>query len=86
MYHYVVINEYVIDGTRAMRVLGVTDTYAEARMCYEKYVKLERKAVAGEYWETYQDDEELYDAGASDNWGQYHTRIFIAKEMEGVQL
>lgn len=86
MCHYVVINEYVIDGTQAICILEVADTYAEARMCYEKYVKLEREAAADEHWKTYQDDEELYDAGASDNWGEYHTRIFIAKEYQGVQL
>lgn len=86
MNHYVVINEYTVGGKQAIRILAVTEAFSEAMAYYNQYVKLERQTVVDEDWYIYQDDIECFDAGEVNNWLGHHTRVFVVKEKQEVEI
>jgi hypothetical protein len=77
MEHYVVINDWSVDGDCGIRFIGVTHTLEDAKRLLNEVVADERDFANDNHFMIYEDNDTVFDAGIEGYYSANHTSIFI---------
>lgn len=77
MKHYVVALDWAANDERGVEILGVGDTYEEAKEIFNKHIVEERQNAEDEGYEIVTDTESEFDAGVMGYWNEDHATLYI---------
>ena len=77
MKHYVVILDWAANDERGVDILGVGDTYEEAKEIFDKHVVNEKQYASDNGYDIETDSESEFDAGQMGFWDEEHTTLYI---------
>lgn len=77
MKHYVIILDWANDDERGVDIIGVGDTYDEAKEIFSKRVDEERQFAEDNGFDVQIDMEREFEAGIMGYWNDNHTALYI---------
>lgn len=81
MKHYVVVLDWARKGENGVIIVGVGDTYEEAKEKFDKKLIAEREYASQLGWAIETDSNDMFDAGEMGYWFEDHITLYIQEVM-----
>ena len=77
MKHYVIILDWAANDECGVEILGVGDTYDEAKEIFNQHLAEEKQFAENNGYDIETDTENEFDAGVMGSWNTDHTTLYI---------